>query len=374
MRRGPYPLTAHIGLAASHAALTDVQNKNLEHTQIRLQNMLLGIQKYQTHSYISKRAKLKTIWQSGEVRLRSLENAVYKKDAPILVLIPSMINKYYVFDVSEKRSFIRWMHAQNINVFILDWGDSLKDAQQHSVHSLVCNKILPALSFCNDHFGEKPYALGYCMGGTLLCGASVLSDDIKGSIFLAAPWDFEKGKQHLRTHIQFWMPSFSSMLNASGSDQKSHLPVLWLQTLFATLYPDATPQKFSKFYQMNNEERESIFVAIEDWLNDGVDLPFGIAQETIIDWFIKNKTGQGDWVINNVNITPSKIEHPVLVVASKKDRLVDFESASIVADNASDTTLIETQCGHIGMIAGHNAIEKAWYPIEQWIIKNHKMF
>ena len=67
------------------------------------------------------------------------------------------------------------------------------------------------------------------------------------------------------------------MLQATGT-----LPVDMLQTLFAALDPDGIAQKFRHFSTLDpNSDAATRFVALEDWLNDGVPLAAPVAREKI---------------------------------------------------------------------------------------------
>jgi polyhydroxyalkanoate synthase len=129
-------------------------------------------------------------------------------------------------------------------------------------------------------------------------------------------------------------------------------------------------RKFSRFSKMDMESEEArIFVAVEDWLNDGKDLPAGIARECILDWFINNGPCSGKWLLDGRVIEPGNIEIPVHIVASRKDQLVEYDAALSVRHSLPHAHLTEPDCGHIGMIAGKNSILDVWQPIAHWMKK-----
>lgn len=58
-----------------------------------------------------------TIWQEGSTRLLSFESEPHRT----VIFIPSLINRSYIIDLSEKRSFIRYLQKSGINSYMVDW-------------------------------------------------------------------------------------------------------------------------------------------------------------------------------------------------------------------------------------------------------------
>jgi polyhydroxyalkanoate synthase len=329
-----------------------------------VKNMLLGIRQYQMHSYKRSALPLDTIWQEGEVTIEAVQGHDYSSGNEAIILVPSLINRAYVFDLNDERSLLRWLAAQGFNPYLLSWGEPVQDDGQTDMDGVVLKRLVPALRFMAQHEGRPVHALGYCMGGTLLTAAATRSNEVlKSVILLAAPWDFHGGTQALLNRVQFWAPSaFPSI------DEKGVLGVDWIQTVFASLDPAMAMRKFGKFADMEKDGAQAeLFVAVEDWLNDGVDLPGAVAQHCIANWFIKNDPVNGRWVLGGQPVEPSDINVPVLIIASDKDRLVEYETANVLADEIGRCTVVNPSCGHIGMIAGRHSVANVWQPLANWL-------
>ena len=152
--------------------------------------------------------------------------------------------------------------------------------------------------------------------------------------------------------------------------EKGHLPHEMLQALFASLDPDAGARKFINFADMKKDSDVArLFVAVEDWLNDGVDIPHNIAQYCIQEWFIKNKTVSNEWCVANKVVDPSKMRSDILIIASEKDNLVPYECAASLANSLQNEQydMIKLQSGHVGMIVGRQAINQVWSPALEWL-------
>ena len=91
--------------------------------------------------------------------------------APLLI-IPPWINKYYILDLNEKKSFIKWCVEQGHTVFVVSWANPNEAHKDTSFFDYIENGILFALNAIEQATGErKVNAIGYCVGGTLLAAA-----------------------------------------------------------------------------------------------------------------------------------------------------------------------------------------------------------
>ncbi len=374
MRRGLNPLPIYIAMAAAawpKEMPSDFSFDGAMPPELpeELRKMLLGIQSYHKFDGAPDRLPLDEIWRAGTMSVHAVPEHEYISNQPAIILIPSMINKGYVLDLMEGRSMLRWFGAQGFNPYLLDWGAVSEDAGQRDMDGAVMDRIIPALEFLNKRHGDAVHALGYCMGGTVLLGAATRAQKhLKSITMLAAPWDFHAGSQALLNRVKFFAPSAFPVI-----EEKGVLSVDWIQTLFASLDPAMTAKKFSKFEDMDKTSNAAkIFVAVEDWLNDGVELPAAIAQHCITDWFLKNQTYAGQWKINGEFVHPEMIDIPTLIVASKKDRLVEYECAAALQERIAHADIINPECGHIGMIAGGVSVEKVWAPVAKWIRSHDK--
>ena len=92
---------------------------------------------------------------------------------------------------------------------------------------------------------------------------------------------------------------------------------------FAGLDPLQVVRKFVAFGDMEADSpRAEIFVAVEDWLNDGVPLAAPVARECLAGWYGANTPGRGDWRVAGEAVQPSTLDLPTLVVLPDQDRIV----------------------------------------------------
>ena len=371
MRSGPHPLPVHLGMIAAnmsgiHNYASSFSHKLSEQDAVK---MMRGIQMYQKHPYIPKEMPTQTLWSEGGVSIKApvlKEAQKYISNTPLL-LVPSLINKANILDISEERSMLRWFNQMGIETYLLDWGDFTQDTENNfDIDELISDYLCKAIQHVSEMHDSPIDVLGYCMGGTLLLPAYMLAPEhIRRMTLLAAPWDFKTKPSPLARNVRIWSPQILPVIKDRG-----YLPSEWVAALFASLDPNGSAQKFIRFASMDQKsESAKLFVAVEDWLNNGVDIPGKIAQHCIQEWFIGNKLSKGKLHLAGRHINIAEIDAEILIVASKSDRLVPFECAANIQENLSSASLdiIELDCGHVGLIVGSNAIETVWQPIYDWL-------
>lgn len=322
-----------------------------------LQDFFRGIQKYQAYNFKRSVGALETVWADGEVKLSRVPGLKADYAVPI-VLIPSMINKSDILDLMPEKSLLRWLAIQGFDAQLFDWGNSTNDAGQADFDRAVGERLLPALESLNG----PVILVGYCMGGLFTAAVSALRPElVRAQIMLATPWNFHDEAGYLKNRLSIMNPMAQTYMQ-----QYSRLPDSWMQAVFASLDPEGSIKKFSSFARMEDEAKERMFVAVEDWLNEGVDLPSGIAKMCLTNWYQDNEPHLGAWNVMGAVIDAARIKTPTMVIAAKSDRIVPPDSALGFAIRNSDVKTLICETGHVGLLAGSKAEAQAWKPIASW--------
>lgn len=360
VRRSLRPLPVHMAVANAEYAKMELRRQD---GKTLITAMFEGIKRYQDHPFARAIDPLPVVFTAGQVRV--FHAAATDPRAAVFV-VPSMINRSHILDLLPDRSFVRWLAGQGMDAYLLDWGEPARDDGMVSMDAAIGDRLLPAMRAAKQAADGLPlFGLGYCMGGTLLAGAAgAMGGDLAGAAFLASPWDFHGGDRRLATQVQMGTPTAMQLM-----ESRDVLPVNWIQSVFAAVNEERTVHKFAKFAAMDPDSAEAhLFVAVEDWLNDGLDLPAPLARTCIRDWYGDNLPGRGMWLVAGVAVDPAAIRCPALVIAPTQDRLVPADSALALSGKLRDATVLKPDCGHVAMMTGRRAEQDVWHPVADWVM------
>ena len=393
-RLGPRPLPVHLAVAAatwgsSLAALPALRNGSLpwkaplapraESLRAELANappeafaaavgaearrrfgrFLEGIEAYRHHTQRRAGEEPPLIWRAGTTRLLD-----YGGDGPVVLAVPSLINRAYVLDLAPGRSLLRHLAADGFRVVLLDWDAPGAEERGFGLDDYIAGRLVDAIDALARQAGGPIRLLGYCMGGTLALAAALIARDRIASLaLLATPWDFhaerpEQARALAASLAPFW-PAFEAL---------GEVPLDVLQTLFAALDPQLALRKFLAFAAQEPDSAEArAFVALEDWANDGVPLAVNVARACLDGWYGANDTAAGRWRVAGRAIDPGAIEIPALVVVPERDRIVPPASAAALGTAIPGARTLRTGLGHVGMVVGGRAEAEVWRPLATWL-------
>jgi polyhydroxyalkanoate synthase len=138
----------------------------------------------------------KVVYQNDLMQLIQYSPATDQVWKTPLLIIPPWINKYYILDLREKNSFIRWAVAQGHTLFVISWVNPDKRLAHKGFEDYMLEGPLAALDAIEQATGEKEAnVIGYCLGGTLLaCTLAWLGAQrrkrVKSATFFTAMIDF----------------------------------------------------------------------------------------------------------------------------------------------------------------------------------------
>jgi polyhydroxyalkanoate synthase len=111
----------------------------------------------------------KVVFQNSLIQLIQYEPMTPKVYQRPLLIMPPWINKYYILDLREKNSLVRWAVEQGLTVFVISWVNPDAKLAGKDFVDYMLEGPLAALDAIEKATGEREVnALGYCLGGTLL--------------------------------------------------------------------------------------------------------------------------------------------------------------------------------------------------------------
>ena len=197
----------------------------------------------------------------------------------------------------------------------------------------------------------------------MVAAAQRRPDLVSALALLATPWDFHAGDPEPALHLARLLPLLEPALAFNNT-----LPVDALQLLFALLDPYGIAEKYRGFALLDPaSERAQMFVALEDWLNDGVPLAAPVARECLESWYGRNAPARGLWRVAGLPVEPRGLRLPTFVAVPARDRIVPPDSARPLATAIPGAVLHQPGAGHIGMAAGSTAEAALWRPLRDWL-------
>ncbi len=321
------------------------------------QALLAGLAAYRRHPFERQASAPEILWFEQDSRILD-----YGGTGPAVLFVPSLINRAYVMDLLPEVSMMRWFAAQGFRTFLLDWGAPGEAERHFTLTDYVAGRLERAIQAL-----PAPVVLaGYCMGGLLSLAAALRqSARVRALAMLAMPWDFHAGAgaEHRGRAVAAALPGLEAAMEPSGA-----LPVDMLQTLFAGLDPFGIARKFRNFARLDPNSAEARrFVALEDWLNDGVPLPAPVTRQCIGGWYGHNEPARLAWRIAGEVVDPAHWEGPSFAAIPHRDRIVPPEAALAATARLRKIKLHMAPAGHVGMVAGMNAEKALWQPLCDWL-------
>jgi polyhydroxyalkanoate synthase len=298
-------------------------------------------------------------WTAGTTRLLD-----YGGEGLPLLVIPSLINRGYVLDLSARASLMRWLAQHGFRPFLVDWDAPGAAERGFDLTGYIAGRLEGALDAVLTATGRRPAIVGYCMGGMLALALALRrAADIAGLACLATPWDFHAERADQARLLGASLIFLEPILALLGE-----LPVDVIQLLFTTVDPFQALRKFTAFAGLDPASPQAAdFVALEDWLNDGVPLAASVARECLAGWYGANTPALGRWEVDGAPVLPGAYGGPTLIVLPGRDRIVPPGSAGALAAAMPRAQRLEPQAGHIGMVVGRSGEEKLYRPLAAWL-------
>ncbi len=243
-----------------------------------------------------------------------------------LMIIPPWINKFYILDLKEKNSFVKWAVEQGFTVFMISWINPDRELADQSFADYMENGPLAALDAIEQATGIKEVnAIGYCLGGTLLAStlaymAEKKDKRIKSGTFFVTMTDFEEAGE-LRVFIdEDQMESLEKRMSDQGYLDGSEMgttfnmlrsnDLIWSFVINNYLLGKA-PFPFDLLY----------------WNSDTTRMPAKMHSFYLRNMYLDNKLAKpGAIELNGVPIDLGKITVPTFMISAKEDHIAPWKS------------------------------------------------
>ena len=293
-----------------------------------------------------------------------------------LLICPPFINKFYILDLDQKKSMVRWLLEKGHAVFMISWVNPDSSMAHKGFADYVQEGLLAAIdSVCAITGKDKINVCGWCIGGTLLATTAAymkaIGDDrINRLSFLTTLLEFtEQGEIG-----NYLTPEMLPLLEAEV-DRKGVFDGRVMAATFSMLRENSL--FWSYFVNNYLKGKDPMPFDILHWNSDSTNLPAQCYKDYIRATYFGNKLCEpGGIDIAGVPIDLSAIEVPSYLVATVADHIVLWQGAYRSAQQlGGDKRFILAGSGHIAGVI--NPAEGGKYPhwsnsdmpeqAEQWL-------
>ncbi|HEU0035751.1 MAG TPA: alpha/beta fold hydrolase [Kofleriaceae bacterium] len=282
---------------------------------------------------------------------------------PIL-LVPSLINRWYVLDLRPGASLVEALVGAGLDVWLLDWG--VPEAEDRFLDwDAVLRRLGRAVRKVQRTTAQpKLGVLGYCMGGSLTAiHAAQHPDAYAALVTLAAPIDFSAGGM-LKTMVD------PRWFDADAIADAGNVAPSQMQSGFTALRPTLDAAKLMSYPDLCVDAKARAgFLALEAWAGDNIPFPAAAYRRYIRELYQENQLVTGTHRANGRPAPLSAITCPTLVITASRDTICPPAAATALTKLVSsrDTAVIEVAGGHVGACVGSKAAKEMYPALIRWL-------
>src|SRR5215831_2666282 len=128
------------------------------------------------------------VYSEGKVRLLHFSPLVEKQLKTPLVIAYALINRFHILDIHPKKSWIRNLLNQGVDIYLIDWGTPTQIDRHQGFDDYVNGYMDNCIDFAMKESSSDNVSLqGYCTGGTLSTVYAALHPSKVRNLILTAP-------------------------------------------------------------------------------------------------------------------------------------------------------------------------------------------
>lgn len=287
--------------------------------------------------------------------------------APVL-LVPSMINRWYVLDLREGASVASALSTDAPwDTFVLDWGIP-EDEDRFTTWDDVVRRLERTVRRVHRVTGARKVSIvGYCMGATLSAIFTALHPDkVAALVNLAGPVDFAHAGRLGQMVDPRWF-------DAEAITRAGNLGAMQMQSGFLALNPTGSISKWVGLAEkIHDPKAREAFGALETWASDNIPFPAAAYVTYIKELYQENRLIRGEHWVHGKRVDLSHITCPVLSVVAEKDAICPPPAAIALnrAVSSQVRDVLSVPGGHVGAVVGSRAARELYPKMFDWL-KRH---
>ncbi len=293
----------------------------------------------------------KVVYQNELMQLIQYSPTTEQVHQRPLLVIPPWINKYYILDLGEEKSFVRYWVNNGFTVFMVSWVNPDESLASKSFEDYMLEGPLTALDAIERATGERDInAIGYCIGGTLLAATlaymSAKGDDrIRAATFFVSLIDFSDVGDISAFIDEDMLESIDSAMGRAGYLDGTHMATAFnmlrandlIWSFFVNNYLlGKAPPTFDLLY----------------WNSDSTRMPAAMHSFYLRNMYLENRLREpGGIELAGVPIDVSKVKVPAYFASAVEDHIAPWTSVYRGAQVLGGSSrFVLGQSGHIAGI------------------------
>ena len=297
-----------------------------------------------------------------------------------LLIVPPMINKYYVVDLAPERSMIEYLVAQGQQVFAMSWRNPDERHAEWGLDTYV-QAILDALEATEKVSGaDKTQVMGLCAGGIVLaCALGHLEakgegDRVAGLTLAVCVLDTDRAGM-----TGALVDDTVAAAAVADSAQRGYLDGKALAGVFAWLRPNDLIWN----YWVNNYllGKDPPAFDILYWNADSTRMPAALHRDFIEVSLDNPLTRAGELTVLGTPVDLKQVTTDAYIVAGISDHITPWQNAYRTTQMlGSEPRFVLSTSGHIAAMVNPPGNEKASFQVhetnpetsEEWLQGAHK--
>lgn len=266
----------------------------------------------------------KVVYRNDLMELIQYTPTTEKVNKTPLLICPPWINKFYILDLREKNSFIKWAVEQGNTVFVISWVNPDRELAMKTFADYMLEGPLAAIDAIKEATGEdKVNAIGYCIGGTLLATtlaymAAKKIDRVNSATFFTTMVDFEEAGDLGVFIDDTSIDNLESKMNERGYLEGSEM---------ASTFNMMKANDLVWSFVVNNYllGKDPFPFDLLYWNSDSTRMPAAMHSFYLRNMYLDNKLAQpGGIEIDGVKLDLRKIKVPTYIISTREDHIAPW--------------------------------------------------
>ncbi len=280
-----------------------------------------------------------------------------------LLIVPPWINKFYILDLRQENSFIKYAVDQGHTVFVISWVNPDAKLAAKTFDDYMFEGPIAALEAIERSTGEDgANVIGYCIGGTLLActlaymagkGDKKLANRVRSATFFTSMVDFaDSGELGVFIDEQ-QLASLEASMGKRGYLEGNEMAAAFNMMRGTDLIWS---------FVVNNYllGKEPFPFDLLYWNSDSTRMPAAMHSFYLRKMYHENKLSEpGGIALANVALDLRKIKVPTYIMATREDHIAPWKSAYVATQLYSGPKrFVLAASGHIAGVVNPPAAKK----------------